>query len=202
MAYNKKYADWSKKKWFEIIAPSRIFNEIIIGETPAYEEDQVIGRTVDINLAFVTGNFKYQNMKVIFQIYKVVGLKAYADIKEVALYDAYVRRIVRLGTSRIDDSFVVKTKDGIEIRLKPLVITRFKAHRKQKSDIRKKLKEFLVKKAEELEFYDFIEKVINYEIQNEIKPVLNKIFPVGHVEVRRIARETPLVVKEEIKAKM
>ena len=198
MAYNKKYADWSRKIWFEIIAPQKIFNEMVIGETPAYKPEQVIGRTVDLNLAFLTGNFRYQNMKVIFQIYKVSGLKAYTQIKEVALYDAYVRRIVRKGTSRIDDSFVAETKDGIKVRVKPLVITRFRAHRKQKSAIRKAFREYLLNKIKELDYEELIEKIINRELQNEIAPTLNKIFPVQHVEIRRIVRETPIVQKEEV----
>ena len=193
MGYNKKYADWSKKIWFEIIAPQRIFNEMVIGETPAYKPEQVIGRTIDLNLAFLTGNFRYQNMKVIFQIYKVSGLKAYTQIKEIALYDAYVRRIVRKGTSRVDDSFAVETKDDIKVRVKPLVITRYRAHGRQKSAIRKTFKEYLINKIKELNYEDLIEKVINRELQNEIAPTLNKIFPVQHVEIRRIVRETPII---------
>jgi len=201
MGYNKKYAEWNKKVWYEIIAPQEIFNEAVIGETPAYKPEQVIGRTVDLNLAFLTGNFRHQNMKIIFQIYKVSSLKAYADIKEVSLYDAYIRRIVRKGTSRIDDSFEVETKDGTKVRVKPLVVTRYRAHYRQKSAIRKAYKEFLLQKIPEFNYKELVEKVINKEIQSEIFPVLNKIFPVQHVEIRRLVRETPIVQLEEIQAK-
>ena len=200
MGYNKKYAEWNKKIWYEIIAPQEIFNEMVIGETPAYKPDQVIGRTVDVNLAFLTGNFRQQNMKVIFQIYKVSGLKAFSDIKEVALYDAYVRRIVRKGTSRVDDSFEVNTKDNITVRVKPLVVTRYRAHYRQKSEIRKKYKEFLMNKIPELTYKELVEKVINKELQSEAFPILNKIFPVQHVEIRRLVRVTPIVQLEEVKA--
>lgn len=191
MAYNKRYADWSRKVWVEIYAPQRIFNEKILGETPVYRDniENVIGRTVDLNLAFITGNFKYQNYKVIFRINKVVGTKATTEIKELSLYDVYVRRLTRKGTSKIDDSFVTETADGIKVRIKPLVITRFKAHRKQKTAIRLTYRQYLLEKAKTLTFEDLIEKTINYELQNEIKPVLNKIFPVDKVEIRKIVRE-------------
>ena len=200
MGYNKKYAEWNKKIWYEIVAPQEIFNEIIIGETPAYKPEQVVGRTVDINLAFLTGNFRQQNMKIIFQIYKVSGLKAYTHIKEVALYDAYVRRIVRKGTSRVDDSFTLKTKDDIEVQVKPLVVTRYRAHYRQKSAIRKKYKEYLMEKIPQLTYSELVEKVINKELQSEVTPMLNKIFPVYHVEIRRLVRLTPIVATEKVEA--
>jgi small subunit ribosomal protein S3Ae len=190
MAYNKKYADWSKKVWVDIYAPVEIFNENKIGETPVYKDnvENVIGRTVDLNLAFVLNNFKYQNYKVIFQINKVSGLKAYTEVKEIMLYSSYIRRITRKGTSKIEDSFIVKTSDGYEVRIKPLVITRFKAHRSQKTEIRKTYRKYLEEKASSLKYYELIEKVINYDLQNEIKPTLNKIFPVSNVEIRRITK--------------
>jgi small subunit ribosomal protein S3Ae len=190
MAYNKKYADWSKKVWVDIYAPVEIFNENKIGETPVYKDnvENVIGRSVDLNLAFVLNNFKYQNYKVIFQINKISGLKAYTEVKEIMLYSSYIRRITRKGTSKIEDSFIVKTSDGYEVRIKPLVITRFKAHRSQKTEIRKTYRKYLEEKASSLKYYELIEKVINYDLQNEIKPTLNKIFPVSNVEIRRITK--------------
>jgi small subunit ribosomal protein S3Ae len=190
MAYNKKYADWSKKVWVDIYAPVEIFNENKIGETPVYKDniENVIGRTVDLNLAFVLNNFKYQNYKVIFQINKISGLKAYTEVKEIMLYTSYIRRITRKGTSKIEDSFIVKTNDGYEVRIKPLVITRFKAHRSQKTEIRKTYRKYLEEKASSLKYYELIEKIINYDLQNEIKPTLNKIFPVSNIEIRRITK--------------
>jgi len=190
MAYNKKYADWSKKVWIDIYAPVEIFNENKIGETPVYKDnvENVTGRSIDLNLAFVLNNFKYQNYKVIFQINKISGLKAYTEVKEIILYSSYIRRITRKGASKIEDSFIVKTSDGYEIRIKPLVITRFKAHRSQKTEIRKTYRKYLEEKASSLKYYELIEKVINYDLQNEIKPTLNKIFPVSNVEIRRITK--------------
>ena len=190
MAYNKKYADWSKKVWVDIYAPVEIFNENKIGETPVNKDniENVIGRTVDLNLAFILNNFKYQNYKVIFQINKVSGLKAYTELKEVMLYPSYIRRITMKGTSKIEDSFIVKTNDGYDVRIKPLVITRFKAHRSQRTEIRKVYRKYLEEKVSSLKYYELIEKVINYDLQNEIKPALNKIFPVSNVEIKRITK--------------
>jgi len=97
MAYNKKYADWSKKVWVDIYAPVEIFNENKIGETPVNKDniEEIIGRSVDLNLAFILNNFKYQNYKVIFQINKISGLKAYTEVKEIMLYPSYIRRITK-----------------------------------------------------------------------------------------------------------
>jgi len=200
MAYNKKYADWSRKVWLEIYAPEKVFNNALLGETVVNrdEEEKVIGRTVEVNLAFLTGNFKYQNYKVKFKVNKIAGGKLYSELVEISLYDSYVRRIVRRDTSRVDDSFIAKTKDGVDIRIKPLVITRFKANRRQRAAIRKTYKEFLINKIQTLDFYELVEKVMNYEIQEEIKPVLNKIFPVDRVEIRRLIRLAP--IKMEVPA--
>ena len=190
MAYNKKYADWSKKVWVDIYAPAEIFNENKIGETPVNKDnvENVFGRSMDLNLAFVLNNFKYQNYKVIFQINKISGLKAYTEVKKVMLYPSYIRRITRKGTSKIEDSFILKTNDGYDVRIKLLVITRFKAHRSQRTEIRKVYRKYLEEKVSSLKYYELIEKVINYDLQNEIKPTLNKIFPVSNVEIRRITR--------------
>ncbi len=197
MAYNKKYADWNKKIWFEIIAPQKVFNEVSLGETPAYDPKSVIKRKVSLNLAFLTGNFRLQNMKAVFQIYDVKSNKAYTELVELSLYDAYVKRIVRKGTSRVDDSFEIETKDGIKIRIKPLIVTRYRAKRRQRAALRSTMKQLLSEKIPNMEFYELVDKIMKRELQNELFPTLNKIFPVGHVEIRKLVRVTPIVQEEE-----
>ncbi|RIB35132.1 MAG: hypothetical protein BXU00_02945 [Candidatus Nanoclepta minutus] len=194
MAYNKRYADWSRKVWIEVYAPDKIFNSILLGETIVNrdEEEKVFGRKIELNLAFITGNFKYQNYKAKFKINRLSGGKLYSELVELSLYDSYIRRISRKETSKIDDSFILKTKDDVEIRIKPLVITRFKANREQKTAIRKAYREFLESKVSTLDFYEVIEKAMNYEIQEEVRPILNKIFPIDRIEIRKIVRLSPI----------
>ncbi len=203
MAYNKKYADWSKKIWIDILAPQQIFNEMKLGETPVNKDniENVLGRTVELNAAFILNNFKYQNYKIKFKVTKVSGLRAYSEIVELSLYPAYVRRITRVGTSKIDDSIVFSTQEGFKVRVKPLVITHGKAHRSQKHEIRMLYRKYLQEKITSLKYYELIEKVLNYDLQNEVKPILNKIFPIERVEVRRIILLTPILQKEKIENK-
>ncbi len=189
--YVKRYADWKRKIWFEIVAPRQIFNEVPLGETPAYEASQVIGRRVEWNLALLTGNFRFQNAKVIFRIVRVQGTKAHTELEAYELYEAYIRRIVRRGTDRIDDSFVVKTRDGIEVRVKPLVITAYNTTRSKRKAIRKKFREIIENVAKELDYYDFMRKILFQELQNEARPILHKIYPVDKVEIRKAIRVTP-----------
>ena len=66
------------------------------------------------------------------------------------LYPSYIRRITRKGTSKIEDSFIVKTNDGYDVRIKLLVITRFKAHRSQRTEIRKVYRKYLEEKVSSL----------------------------------------------------
>ncbi|BBL45710.1 30S ribosomal protein S3Ae [Nanobdella aerobiophila] len=188
MAYNKKYADWGKKVWIDIIAPSNIFNEIKLGETPINKDniENVVGRKLDLNLAFILNNFRYQNFKAIFKINKISGTKAYSDLVDIMLYPAYIRRVSRKGTSKIEESFEANTKDNYLIKVKPLIITKYKAHREQKNELRKSFRKYLEEKIPTLNYYELIEKMINYDLQNEVKQVLNKIFPVNNIEIRRI----------------
>jgi len=197
--YVKKYADWKRKIWFEIYAPSEIFNNAFLGETPAYESKQVIGRKVECNLALLVGDFRLQNAKVIFQIKEVKGNRCETELVEYDLYEAYVRRIVRRHTDRIDDSFVVKTRDGIEVRVKPLVITQFNTVRSRRKAIRKKYREIIENFAKERDYYVFMKSIIFNELQSIARKELHKIYPVDRVEIRRAIRITP--IKEIVEAK-
>jgi len=176
MAYNKKYADWKRKIWFTIVAPKE-FNEVELGETPAYDANYLPGRRVELNLALILGDFKKQNYKAKFRITRVEGTKAKTELESIEFYDAIIQRWVEPGRDKIFDSFVVKTKDGKLMRVKLVLITRKKLHRSQATAIRKIWREFIANYAKDLNFTDFVMKVLNEELQEKLKAQIKKIYP-------------------------
>ncbi len=176
MAYNKKYADWKRKIWFTIVAPPE-FNEVELGETPAYDAKYLPGRTLEVNLALIVGDFKKQNLKAKFRITQVEGTRAKTRLESVQVYDAVVQRWVEPGRDKISDSFVVKTKDGVLVRVKPVLITRRRLHRSQQTAIIKMWREFIANYAKDLDYMTFMTKIINEELQNKLKLQIKKIYP-------------------------
>jgi len=176
MAYNKKYADWKRKIWFTIIAPPE-FNEVELGETPAYDAKYLPGRRVELNMALILGDYKKQNWKAKFRITNVEGTRAKTKLESIETYDAVIQRWVEPGRDKIFDSFVVKTKDGQLVRIKPVLITRKRLHRSQQTAIIKMWREFIANYAKDLDFNSLVMKVLNEELQEKLKTQIKKIYP-------------------------
>ena len=121
----KKTSDKKNKKkiWFEIIAP-KTFKEVSLGNTLAYSLDEIKGRSIKVNLMKVTSNMKNQNVNVTFIINETRDNKGYTELVSYVFVPSSIKRLVRRGKSRVDDSFVCRTKDGKTIRVKSLMITR------------------------------------------------------------------------------
>ena len=117
-----------KKKWYEILA-SKHFHNFAIGECVAYEDKNLFGKVVNVNLGNLTRDAKLQNVRIKFKINEIKDGKAYTEVKGYELATSYIKRIVRVGRSRIDDSFLVSTKDNVKLRLKPLVLTKYKTQK-------------------------------------------------------------------------
>jgi len=106
-----------------------------------------------------------------------------------ALNQNFARRLVRVGTSGIEDSFVAVSKDNVKLRIKPLLVTRKKVSRSIRKKIRenaRKILEDYVKKNERKEIFN---SIINYKIQKDMVKQLKKIYPLSVCEIRRIGVE-------------
>ncbi|MEK6862554.1 MAG: 30S ribosomal protein S3ae, partial [Nanoarchaeota archaeon] len=68
-----------KKKWFTILAGPE-FDNAEIGETLANENANLIGRTLEVNLADITRDPKSQNIKVKFRIKEVKDTQCYTEL--------------------------------------------------------------------------------------------------------------------------
>jgi small subunit ribosomal protein S3Ae len=175
-----------KKVWYKIIAP-RLFGSKDIGESYLTKPESAIGRKMKINLRELTGSMKDQQIYIQFIITKVVGTNLQTEAIGYELTPAYIKRVVRKNTARIDDVFNFKTKNGKEVVLKSLIVTRGRVQRSVKSAIRVKVKELLLEEIGKSDFNAFLNLAVGNKVQFPIKKKLAKIYPVREVSVRSLA---------------
>ncbi|MFQ6062205.1 MAG: 30S ribosomal protein S3ae [Methanosarcinales archaeon] len=176
--------DYKKKQWYNIIAPD-MFNQIVIGETLAVEPKKLIGRTVETTVGELINDLSKQNIKLKFKIDKVSGDSAYTKFIGHQLTHAYIHSLVKRKTSRIDTNVNVKTQDGYTVRVKPSCFTMKRARTSQTKQIRKIMKEFIIKRASELELSKFLEESVNGKLAANIFKEVKNIYPPRRVEIRK-----------------
>lgn len=172
-----------KKKWYEILS-SKHFNNQVIGETLANEDKNIIGRIIDINLGSLTKDPKLQNIKIKFKITEVKENKAYTEFKGYELVSNYLKRIIRGGRSRIDDSFLINTNDNVKMRIKPLILTKYKTQRGVLTGLRELIKKEFQEYAKKENFDKLISDAVSKRIHRELREKLNKIYPISILEIR------------------
>lgn len=176
---------WKKKVWYELVAPG-VFGEAVVGETPADDPKKVIGRVVRVHANQLTGKSRQSNMAVMLRASEVKGTKAKTEIYGFEMTRTYIRSIVRRRRDKVDVVQDVETKDGKQIRVKSIIITVGKCHRKQQKGLANKAGELIKAEAEGQDFGDFMNKVLNRVVQESVKENIRKIFPVSHMEIRKI----------------
>jgi len=176
---------WKMKDWFVIYAPE-FFGSKEIGLTPADDPEKVIGRVIETTLRDLTGDFTKSHVKLYFQVYDVKGQNAYTKFKGHTLARSYIRSLVRRRTTRVDGIFNITTKDGYKLRVMGMVIAYRRIQTSQERAIRKIMQDIIYKKAEELNFADFVLQSVNGQIAQEIAKEARKIYPIKRAEVRKI----------------
>jgi ribosomal protein S3AE len=175
-----------KKKWLPVI--SEQFDNQTLGETLVLENEEAVGRRIDVNLMTLTKSPKKQNMNLLFEVTQVAEGKAQTRPLEFVLQPASIKRLVRTGRDRVDDSFVVKCKDGLFARVKTLFIT--KAHTPNALQTKLRVVSYtLVKKyAATVSFEQLIKDAVEGKIQKEMKDKTAKVVALRNCEVRVISR--------------
>ncbi|MFW6014756.1 MAG: hypothetical protein ACOCQG_06265 [Candidatus Nanoarchaeia archaeon] len=181
----KETLKWKKKKWVKVLAP-KAFNNTSIGESLVMNPENLVGRTVESNLMTLTGDMKKQNINVKFNIDKIQDAQAYTSVRRYVLVPSAVKRMIRRTRDRVDHSFITKSKDGLHIRLKPILITNTNTSNAVLTLLRKKAESLLKKYLEKTNFEDFFSEVLSHKIQNELKNQLKDIYPLKICELRAI----------------
>ncbi len=172
-----------KKKWYTVLA-TKEFKETEIGNTTTSEPKSLIGRTLKVSLMNLTRDIKHQNIKLTFTINDVKETQARTEITAYELNSAFVKRLIRATRSKLDHSFITKTKDNVKVRIKPVIVTRAKTKRSILTNLRKKSEEYIKATIEKQDYEEVIPSLIYYKLQKDLKNQLKKVYPLRFCEIR------------------
>jgi len=173
-----------KKQWYEIIAP-KMFGEKVLDETLAVEPKHLIGRKIYVNLADFTNDYSKFYVKLIFQIDRVEGTKAYTKFVGHDTMRERVYRLVQRRGRRVDCVQDVRTKDGVNLRVKTIFMLIRRVGTSMKKDARKKTYEIVENAAKENTFEELMKLILGAGLQQKIRKECSKIYPTGSVEIRK-----------------
>lgn len=155
-----------RKKWVEIVGPIEV-NNTEIGHSYVDDPQLLEGRKVEANMMHLTRDIKKQNIKLTFLIDSIKEGKAHTKFVGYELLPSLVKRLIRRNKAKIEDSFVVNTKDNVKVRIKHVTLANDKASAPKRAAIRKVIREY------------FAEVLKNYTYSESIKSLLNGFLQKG-----------------------
>ena len=174
-----------KKRWIKIVGPGE-FKNIVLGESYVIDPNILLGKKLKLSLGSLTGALKRQYALIGFKVKEIKGAEAHAEVVSYEMVLAHTKRLVRAGRDKIDDSFVVESKDKVKARIKPIGLTKNKAKNSILTRIRnlgrEKIKEMFLKE----DFNKALDEIISGRLQRSLKQELGKTYPLGVYDIRKL----------------
>ena len=175
---------WKSKEWYKLRAP-RMFNEAEIGETPSADPEFILGRTVEVTVQELTGDYSKMNIKLKFKVADVDGYDAKTVFVGHELTSEYVRRLTRRKKTKTDHVVDVTTKDGFVLRVKPMSIADRRIQSSQEDAMRRILAETLIQMGKDNNLSDLIKAVISGDMSKDLAKACRVIIPIKRIEIRK-----------------
>ena len=187
-----------KKRWFPIVAP-KLLGEKLLGDSLLIDPSLLESKPMTLNLMTITGDPKRQHINLIFKVNKVVDGKGHTEVLGYFMSASSVKRLVRRDRAKIDDSFLSVTSDKKVVRVKPLIITSYKAKKNILTKIRLAARKIIHDVLAQNTFDTILTDLINYKLQRFLRDSVSKVFPIRTCEIRSFKLETKdLNVKKEL----
>lgn len=169
----------------ETVAPEYL-NSVKLGKSEVTDLNAMVGKTAKINLMYVTGNVKNQSIRLIFKIVEVASGLAKTEVIAYSQIPYYLGRFVKKGSDLVEDSFIVKTKDNVEVRVKPFIVTKNNASGMVLSALRNEARVLIGKEVGTKNYGEFISSVVYGKLQNSFRNDLKKILPIKSFEFKKV----------------
>ncbi len=199
---------WRSKVWYKVQAPG-LFQHALLGETPATEPEQLMGRTLETTLEELSGgtDLARAHVKLRFQI-TGVGADHVAQTRFIGheLTSDYVRRLARRKRSKIDLSIELTTRDAVQMVLKPVAVGEQRLQTRLRAELRHRIREILVQEAAQRSAVEFVRETLGGELTKLLAHGVKALYPLKKIEIRRsdvlgtIAEELPSSEMTEVSA--
>ena len=190
MAKEKKDSTqtWTKKTWYQIYSRKN-YTEMLLGESLAYQPQDLFGRYIGANLMNLTGDLKKQHITIKFKIQEFKDNKLYADPVAIIISPSAIKRHVRRGKDRLDDSFLLITKDNVTLRVKPLIITKTNTKSSILKLIRKVCYQALAAYFKKSDVETIFKDAMMLKLQSTVRGNITKIYPLRLFEIKYLGLE-------------
>ena len=177
-----------KKKWVTIVSP-KLFNNRGLGESYCYDTKSLVGRNINVSLMSVTDDPKKQSIEVSFKINDVKNDTLHTELIGYEILPVHVRRMSKKAKMKVEDSFSCVCKDGVKVRIKPLIMTKDEVHNSVATSIRKAVHTFIADYLKQNSFEDSFKGIVNNDLQKNLKDVIKKVYPINSCMIRVFKRE-------------
>jgi small subunit ribosomal protein S3Ae len=175
---------WKAKVWYNLLAPE-MFNKQLLGETPTDTPDKLVGRVTEVTVQDLTGDFSKMHIKLAFRVSQVAGQDALTQFVGHDMTSDYIRRLTRRKRTRTDLTVDVVTKDGWNVRVKPMAITDRRIQSSKQRVIRTIMTKLVADVAAKQSIGEFVKGIISGDLAKTIALACKPIHPVSRVEVRK-----------------
>ena len=177
---------WKEKRWVTVLA-SDSFNNIPIAYIPITDDKTAIGRVVEVTLFdILKGDPSQHQYKIFFQIQKVSGEKATTIFKKYEYAKEFLRSLVRRGSSKINISLDVKTKDGYIFRIKIIALSHRELNTSRKHALRLIAKQVLEKTVPNMTIEQFVQAACYGKINSDIMAAAKRVIRLRHVGLEKV----------------
>ncbi|MBA0908863.1 MAG: 30S ribosomal protein S3ae [Nitrosarchaeum sp.] len=177
---------WREKKWVTVSAPDS-FNNVPIAYVPITDEKNAVGRVLEVTLYdILKGDPSQHQYKMYFQINKVDGDKATTIFKRYEYSKEFLRSLVRRGSSRINFSIDIKTKDGYVFRIKVLALTHRQLNTSRQHALRLIARDIINNTVPQMTIDQFVQATCYSKINSDIMAGFKKVIRVRHVGLEKV----------------
>ena len=184
----------------QVYAPDS-FNNVPIAYVPITDDENAVGRVLEVTLYdILKGDPSQHQFKIYFQINNVEGDKATTIFKRYEYSKEFLRSLVRRGSSKVNFSIDVKTKDGYIFRIKLLALTHRQLNTSRQHALRLIAQDVIRKTIPEMTIDQFVQATCYSKINSDIMAAFKKVIRVRHVGLEKVKlvrtadKETKLLV--------